>query len=80
MILQEKAELYMITPAQDTVLLHTDFARSGFGDGETDYSQAARCRTPLFTDANGDGREDFMVETSTGQALFFQQRDGSFKP
>jgi hypothetical protein len=78
-VLQAKAVLYLVTPSQDTVLLYTDQVEGAIADGETVYSQAARCRTPVFTDADGDGLEDLLFETSAGQALFLQRKDGSFK-
>jgi hypothetical protein len=79
MALQAMAGLYWVTPAQDTARLYTDSVKSGMADGETAYGQAARCRTPLFTDANGDRLMDLLVETSEGQVLFLQQRDGGFR-
>jgi hypothetical protein len=78
-VLQAKAVLYLVTASRDTVPLYTDSAISAIADGETVISQAARCRTPVFTDADGDGLEDLLFETSRGQVLFLQRKDGSFQ-
>jgi hypothetical protein len=35
--------------------------------------------TPRFTDLNGDGRFDLIVDTRAGTRFFFQKDDGHFQ-
>lgn len=76
-IVQERSILYAILNNGDTVAVDTDKTSGGYGDGDL-FLYAARFVNPIFTDANGDGSNEILVENSTGQVLC-EQKNGKFE-
>jgi hypothetical protein len=71
--------LYAVYPSGDSVALNADSSYwNGWIDGGGEMF-GAYTLTPRFTDLNGDGRFDLIVDTRAGTRFFFQKDDGHFQ-
>jgi hypothetical protein len=74
-----KSMLYAVYPSGDSVALNADSSYwNGWIDGGGEMF-GAYTLTPRFTDLNGDGRFDLIVDTRAGTRFFFQKDDGHFQ-
>jgi hypothetical protein len=73
-----QSSLFAIFDSGDTTLLTRHTQICVYGDGDLLY-YAPYTLTPWFSDLNGDGLQDLVVETSGTTAFFTQKEDGSFE-
>jgi hypothetical protein len=67
--------LYALSGSGDTTLLCRQTQISVYGDGDLIYFEPY-IAVPVFSDLDGDGRQELIVETSNGTTFFTQAEGG----
>lgn len=72
---RSRSSLYAISGSGDTTLLCRHTQISVYGDGDLIYFEPY-IAIPVFSDLDGDGRQELIVETSNGTTFFTQAAGG----
>jgi hypothetical protein len=72
---RSRSSLYALSGSGDTTLLCRQTQISVYGDGDLIYFEPY-IAAPVFSDLDGDGRQELIVETSNGTTFFTQAEGG----